>query len=280
LKQRCLTVVHDIADHLEVVGVQSGPRRGDIGNGFGCQIGDGALGRALTVHQLVIRHAMIAQEITHQTVVFGGNPQAEAMCLAEGCSSGVQIIQAVHIHPSVRHRQNQIRMAKAQFRQRFDLLFPLAQLFAHQIGARDTQMDATSGQFAGDFSLAFDRDGSSAGELVRTEITEDGTLFGVFDNGMRRALYDIPVAVVANPNGLVEVKGNAYRLSGETGSFSALQANSSTVGSINAGALEGSNVDIAQEMTDLIKAQRAFSTNAKVITTVDDMMDETTRLKR
>ena len=135
-------------------------------------------------------------------------------------------------------------------------------------------------QFAGDFSLAFDRDGSSAGELVRTEITEDGTLFGVFDNGMRRALYDIPVAVVANPNGLVEVKGNAYRLSGETGSFSALQANSSTVGSINAGALEGSNVDIAQEMTDLIKAQRAFSTNAKVITTVDDMMDETTRLKR
>ncbi|MGY9040086.1 MAG: flagellar hook-basal body complex protein, partial [Rhodobacterales bacterium] len=92
--------------------------------------------------------------------------------------------------------------------------------------------------------------------------------------------YDIPVAVVANPNGLVEVKGNAYRLSGETGSFSALQANSSTVGSINAGALEGSNVDIAQEMTDLIKAQRAFSTNAKVITTVDDMMDETTRLKR
>jgi len=135
-------------------------------------------------------------------------------------------------------------------------------------------------QFAGDFSLSFDRDGSSVGQLIRSEISEDGTLFGIFDNGMRRALYDIPVAVVANPNGLVEVKGNAYRLSGETGSFSALQANSSTVGSINAGALEASNVDIAQEMTDLIKAQRAFSTNAKVITTVDDMMDETTRLKR
>ena len=135
-------------------------------------------------------------------------------------------------------------------------------------------------QFAGDFSLSFDRDGSSVGQLIRSEISEDGTLFGIFDNGMRRALYDIPVATVANPNGLVEVKGNAYRLSGETGSFSALQANSSTVGSINAGSLEASNVDIAQEMTDLIKAQRAFSTNAKVITTVDDMMDETTRLKR
>lgn len=135
-------------------------------------------------------------------------------------------------------------------------------------------------QFAGDFSLSFDRDGSSVGELVRSEISEDGTLFGIFDNGMRRALYEIPVALVANPNGLLEAKGNAYRLTGEVGSFTALKANSSTVGSINAGALEASNVDIAQEMTDLIKAQRAFSTNAKVVTTVDELMDETTRLKR
>lgn len=135
-------------------------------------------------------------------------------------------------------------------------------------------------QFAGDFSLSFDRDGSSVGELVRSEISEDGVLFGIFDNGMRRALYEIPVAVVDNPNGLIEAKGNAYRLTGEVGSFSALQANSSTVGSINAGALEAANVDIAQEMTDLIKAQRAFSTNAKIVTTVDELMEETTRLKR
>ncbi|SFE86136.1 flagellar hook protein FlgE [Sulfitobacter brevis] len=135
-------------------------------------------------------------------------------------------------------------------------------------------------QFAGDFSLGFDRDGSSVGELVRSEISEDGTLFGIFDNGMRRALYEIPVATVANPNGLIEAKGNAYKLSGESGAFAALKANSSTVGSVNAGALESANVDIAQEMTDLIKAQRAFSTNAKVITTVDELMDETTRLKR
>jgi len=135
-------------------------------------------------------------------------------------------------------------------------------------------------QFAGDFSQSFERDGSSVGELIRTEIDEAGTLFGVFDNGMRRALYEIPVAVVDNPNGLIEEKGNAYSLTAETGGFFAQRANSGSTGSINAGALEGSNVDIAQEMTDLIRVQRAFSTNAKVITTVDDMMDETTRLKR
>lgn len=147
-----------------------------------------------------------------------------------------------------------------------------------ELGAPGTFTGVT--QFAGDFSQSFERNGSSVGELIRTEIDESGTLYGVFDNGMRQPLYEIPVAVVDNPNGLIEEKGNAYSLSGETGAFFALQANSGSTGSINSGALEGSNVDIAQEMTDLIRVQRAFSTNAKVITTVDDMMEETTRLKR
>lgn len=135
-------------------------------------------------------------------------------------------------------------------------------------------------QFAGDQTQTFDRDGSSVGELIRTEIDDRGTLFGIFDNGQRRALYEIPVAVVANPHGLIEMKGNAYGLSGESGAFLASQANSGSVGAINAGALEAANVDISKEMTDLIEAQRAYSTNAKVVTTVDEMMEETTRLKR
>jgi flagellar hook protein FlgE len=135
-------------------------------------------------------------------------------------------------------------------------------------------------QFAGDFSQSFDRDGSSVGALSRTEIDEKGNLYGVFDNGQRRALYEIPIALVANTNGLIELKGNAYGLSGDSGSFFAHQANTDAAGAINSGALEGSNVDIAEEMTDLIRRQRAYSTNAKVITTVDEMLEETTRLKR
>ena len=135
-------------------------------------------------------------------------------------------------------------------------------------------------QFAGDFTQSFDRDGSSVGELIRTEIDEGGTLYGIFDNGQRRALYEIPVAIVANPHGLNEMKGNAYRLSGDSGAFFAMKANTGSVGAINAGALEAANVDISEEMTDLIVAQRAYSTNAKVVTTVDEMMEETTRLKR
>ena len=91
---------------------------------------------------------------------------------------------------------------------------------------------------------------------------------------------EVPLGVVDNPNGLGERAGNAYQTTVDSGSFQALTPTGGRVGIINAGALEGSNVDIAQEMTDLIRFQRAFSTNASVVTTVDEMMEETTRLKR
>ena len=135
-------------------------------------------------------------------------------------------------------------------------------------------------QFSGDFSQNFDRDGSSLGELVRSEIDNNGTMYGIFDNGLRRALYEIPLGVVDNPNSLGKRQGNAYQLTGDSGSFQALTATGGRVGLISSSALEASNVDIAQEMTELIKVQRAFSTNASVITTVDEMMEETSRLKR
>ena len=134
-------------------------------------------------------------------------------------------------------------------------------------------------QFTGDFSQTFEKDGSTTGTLARTEI-EEGVLYGVFTNGNRRPLYEIPLSIVQNPYGLVETRGNAYSLSGESGEFQALTAGTANAGSIIGGALEGSNVDVAQELTELIKVQRAYTTNAKVVTTVDEMMEETTRLKR
>ncbi len=134
-------------------------------------------------------------------------------------------------------------------------------------------------QFTGDYVQSFDKNGSSTGQLARTEIDE-GILYGVFTNGSRRALYEIPLTLVENPYGLVENRGNTYAMSNESGDFQTLTANTSSAGSIIGGALEGSNVDIAQELTELIKVQRAYSTNAKVVTTVDEMMEETTRLKR
>lgn len=136
-------------------------------------------------------------------------------------------------------------------------------------------------QFYGDFTpQQIEKDGAAAGELNRVEISNEGIVFGVFDNGASRALYQIPIAQVTNPNGLMLSDGNTYRLTKEAGSFSLGEANSGATGAVQSGVLERSNVDIAEELTSLIETQRAYSSNAKIITTADEMLEETTRLKR
>ncbi|MFD1342036.1 flagellar hook protein FlgE [Litorisediminicola beolgyonensis] len=136
-------------------------------------------------------------------------------------------------------------------------------------------------QFAGDYSgLTSEQDGIQSGNLLRAEIEADGTVYGVFDNGTRSPLYEIPLAMVANPNGLTERDGNAYRVSRSSGPVSILSAGAGGSGSVTANALEGSNVDVAGELTDLIEAQRAYSSNAKIVTTSDQMLEETLQIKR
>ena len=147
------------------------------------------------------------------------------------------------------------------------------------LGAPDT-LDGLS-QFAGDYSpLDVTADGSGSGTLMRIEIDDRGDVYGVFDNGNRAPLFNIPLAEVPNPNGLIATDGNAYFQSQDSGPFELSPAGAGSTGTITAGALEASNVEIAQELTDLIQKQRAYSSNAKIITTVDEMLDETMRLKR
>lgn len=153
------------------------------------------------------------------------------------------------------------------------------QTFTIDMGAPNEYGGMT--QFAGDYTpQEVNRDGTSAGSLVRTEIEKDGTVLGVFDNGLRKSLYQIPLGDVRNVNGLLTEDGNAYKLSKDAGSFTLKNANSGDAGAVSAGSLELSNVDIAQELTGLIETQRAYSSNAKIITTTDEMLEETTRLKR
>ena len=147
------------------------------------------------------------------------------------------------------------------------------------LGAPDEHTGMT--QFAGDYSaLKIGADGAESGVLVRTEIDERGDVYGVFNNGSRKPLYNIPLAEVANPDGLLASDGNAYALSRSSGKFSLNQAGEGSAGSLTAGALESSNVEVAQELTELIRTQRAYSSNAKIVTTVDEMLQETTNLKR
>lgn len=147
------------------------------------------------------------------------------------------------------------------------------------IGAPDSYDGIT--QFAGDYSPPkYEADGFETGTLLRAEIDEKGDVYGIFDNGSRKVLYSVPLAEVTNPDGLVAQDGNAYVLSRDSGAMQLNTASSGLTGTIVPRSLESSNVEIAQELTDLIQTQRAYSSNAKIITTVDEMLDETMRLKR
>lgn len=124
------------------------------------------------------------------------------------------------------------------------------------------------------------KNGSPAGNLANLEIDSDGTLAGVYDNGSRRALYRIPLASVPNPDGLTAIDNQAFEISRESGNLYLFDAASGPAGEISGFALQQSTVDIAEELTDMIVTQRAFSSNATVIRTVDEMLQETTSLKR
>lgn len=135
-------------------------------------------------------------------------------------------------------------------------------------------------QYASDYAPKTLKNGSSAGTLQSYEITEDGKLIGVFSNNARRALWQIPIATVVNPDGLSRGDGNTFNVSSSSGDARLNDAGKGNAGLIAGGALEGSNVDIAEELTDMIVTQRAYSTNAKIIQTADEMLEEATRLKR
>lgn len=147
------------------------------------------------------------------------------------------------------------------------------------LGAPDDHGGMT--QFSGDYTpLRIDGDGAESGLIVRTEVDDRGDVYGVFDNGRRKPLYSIPLAEVVNPAGLLATNGNAYLLSYRTGKLGLAQAGEGSAGAMLVGALESSNVEVAEELTALIQAQRAYTSNARVVTIVDDMLEETILIAR
>jgi flagellar hook protein FlgE len=95
---------------------------------------------------------------------------------------------------------------------------------------------------------------------------------GAFSNGVTRTLGQVALARFTNDGGLTKDDSNTWAESLNTGRAVIGQAGSGSFGSISAGALEGSNVDLAQEFTNKIVAQRGFEANSKVVTTGDELM--------
>ena len=124
------------------------------------------------------------------------------------------------------------------------------------------------------------KNGSPVGNLTTVEVDADGFLKASYDTGFVKTLYQIPLVDVPNPNGLTSIDSQAFTISPTSGGFFLWDAGDGPTGSVQGYALEGSTTDVAEELTHLIQTQRAYSSNAKIIQTVDEMLQETTSIKR
>lgn len=136
-------------------------------------------------------------------------------------------------------------------------------------------------QFGSDSSLISSNvDGGMLGNISSIEVSGSGVVSAIFDDGTARAVFQLPIATFPNADGLTRMSGNAYEMSDASGSYAINRPGSLGAGNIAASSLEASNVDLAQEFTNMIRFQRAYSASSKIITTVDDMLQEVSNLKR
>ena len=126
-----------------------------------------------------------------------------------------------------------------------------------------------------------DQDGQSAGSLQGFSVSQDGLLVGSYTNGRTRPIGQIALANFANPEGMEKAGGSTnYRATVNSGLPQVGVPGGGGRGFVSGGALEMSNVDLAQEFTNLIIAQRGFQANSRVVTTSDEMLQEVVNLKR
>ena len=128
--------------------------------------------------------------------------------------------------------------------------------------------------------VSISKDGSPVGNMTNVEVDANGYVTAFFDTGINRTIYQVPLVDLPNPNGMVALDQQTYLPSPESGSFFLWDASDGPTGDIVSYAREESAVDVAGELTAMIQTQRAYSSNAKVIQTVDEMLQETTNIKR
>ncbi len=122
--------------------------------------------------------------------------------------------------------------------------------------------------------------GAVFGNVSGVSISPEGKVTALFDNGLIKDVFQLPVATFQNPNGLIRRNGNAFVPSPESGTFNVQIPGTGGAGKISPSNLEGSTVDLATEFTRLITTQRAFTASTRIITTADEMLDELNRVKR
>lgn len=123
-------------------------------------------------------------------------------------------------------------------------------------------------------------DGRPPSTISSVQVSEDGFLYGQYEDGSFRDLYRIPLGSVANPSALRAVTGTVFSQTPDSGDIMLDFPQQGGAGTIVSSAVEHSNVDIAEELTKMIQAQRGFTANSKVFQTGSDLMDVVVNLKR
>ncbi|HLU39468.1 MAG TPA: flagellar hook-basal body complex protein, partial [Planctomycetota bacterium] len=161
-------------------------------------------------------------------------------------------------------------------------------LFAGQSATQSVTVDlGTSGQFDGVAMLgdrttvaATNQDGYETGTLLNVNFDQQGNLIGFYSNGEARTLDTLRVAVFPNEAGLLRIGDTMFVESPNSDDAIVTTAGTAGAGLIRPGALENSNVDIAEEFVNLIEAQRGFQANSRVITTTDEILAELVNIVR
>lgn len=136
-------------------------------------------------------------------------------------------------------------------------------------------------QFASDTTVAFEaQNGYSMGELETFRINDNGDIMGYYSNGYKQVLGRVAVAKFFNPSGLEKAGGSLFQGSPNSGEEIIMQPGNGGTGRLVSESLEMSNVDLSEEFTDMIVAQRGFQANSKTITTADQLLQDLINIKR
>lgn len=135
-------------------------------------------------------------------------------------------------------------------------------------------------QYAGSNTVSAKSDGYATGDLESISCDTSGVLTGTYSNGVKQAIAQVAVAKFANTSGLTKRGESLYEESNNSGTADIKKASEAAGCKITPSALEMSNVDVANEFTDMIITQRGFQSNSKIITVSDEMLETLIQMKR
>jgi flagellar hook protein FlgE len=122
------------------------------------------------------------------------------------------------------------------------------------------------------------QNGAAAAQLVSVSIADGGTIMAQYSDGVQMAVGQLALAAISNPNTMIDIGNNDFQLSAASADPSVGTPGTGGRGSVVGEALEASNVDLATQFTNLITYQRSYEANAHVVTTADQLSQDTINL--